>query len=96
MQNRTDLEQFVKEVRQSEMYPALVGGIAGGLAGALMAVIVAALFSRGRAAPAEPSEPKAIRAAGPSWSLRDIVDLIAVGMSLARQVQDWRKGQIKK
>jgi len=77
-----------KEIRKSEAYPALIGGIAGGIAGALMAALIA-----GRR-PAVQSTPTNDRG-GRGWSLREVVQLITVVASLAKQVQAWSKEQRK-
>ena len=80
------------ELKKSDAYPAVVGGIAGGLAGALMAVIIA-----GRS-PAHPAEKKVAIAQPESRggvSMRDIAQLLAVIAPLAKQVQAWLKEKEK-
>ncbi len=79
------VNEVVKEIRKSDAYPAIVGGIAGGIAGALIAAIIA-----GRRQP--PSQPASVNDRGGSnWALRDVVQLLTVVASLAKQVQAWYK-----
>lgn len=85
-----------KELRKSEAYPAIIGGVAGGIAGAIMAVVIAgALSSKRQAAPAA-SEDDAKKAGRPPMSLRDALQLLTVLASLAKQVQELSKEQTKK
>ena len=86
--------EVAKEIRKSEAYPALIGGLAGGLAGALIAAIVA-----GRASARNPeaaSDSRASKENRKGWALKDVVQLLTVGATLARQVQAWMKEQEKK
>ena len=82
------LGDVLAELKKSDAYPAVVGGIAGGLAGALMAVIIA-----GRSA-SRPSE-KNVAVAHPEShggvSVRDIAQLLAVLAPLAKQARTWLK-----
>lgn len=84
--------ELVKAIRKSEAYPALIGGIAGGIAGALMAAIIA-----GRRPPPQPSSVDGGGSkGGGGWSPREIVQLLAIAASLAKQVQAWYKERAKK
>ena len=79
--------EVAKEIRKSEAYPAILGGIAGGIAGALMAAIIA-----GRRSSSSP--PASVNAKSESnWALRDVAQLIAVIAPIAKQVQAWYKEQ---
>ena len=82
------VNEVAKELRKSEAYPAIVGGLAGGVAGAMMAAIIA-----GR----KPS-PRQVKAtveketkSGLNLSLKDVMQLATVVASLAKQVQELRK-----
>jgi hypothetical protein len=83
--------EVAKEIRKSEAYPALIGGIAGGVAGALMAVIIAGRATS-RPADVSSSEKKEARR---GWSLKDVVQLVTIVATLAKQVQAWMKEQDK-
>jgi len=87
----TRVGEVAKEIRKSEAYPVIVAAVAGGIAGALMATIIA-----GRAAsrPAD-AAPNAAKESRGGWALRDVVQLLTVGGTLARQVQAWLKEQEK-
>jgi hypothetical protein len=81
-----------KEIRKSDAYPALIGGIAGGLAGAL----IAALIARGVASRSHAATTGSLNAAEKtvrSWSLREVAELLAIVAPLAKQVQAWYKAQ---
>ena len=84
--------EVAKEIRKRDAYPALIGGLAGGLAGALIAAIVAGRASSRSTAAA----PKAAEDGHGGWALRDLVQLLTVGATLAKQVQSWMKEQEKK
>ncbi len=84
--------EVAKELRKSELYPALLGGVAGGIAGALMAAIIAGRASS-RHSETAPSEAKTSRG---GWALKDVVQLLTVVTTLAKQVQGWLKEQEKK
>ena len=83
--------EVAKELRKSEAYPALIGGIAGGIAGALMAAIIAG-HATSRRADSSSNEPKESRG---GWKLRDLVQLLTITVTLAKQVQAWMKEQEK-
>lgn len=83
--------EVAKEIRKSDAYPALIGGIAGGVAGALIAAIVAGRVAS-HAADSSPSGAKETRG---GWALKDAVQLLTVVATLARQVQAWMKEQKK-
>lgn len=80
-----------REIRKSDAFPAIIGGIAGGVAGALMAVIIA---SRARAPKSAEADHAAKEARG--FSLKDLAQLIAVITPLIKQAQAWMKEQEKK
>ena len=80
-----------QQIRQSEAYPALIGGIAGGIAGALMAALIAGRI----AAPRGEDKPREKESRKSNWSLRELVQLATVVASLAKQVQAWSKGRAK-
>jgi hypothetical protein len=82
---------IAQQIRRSEAYPALVGGIAGGIAGALMAALIAGRVAghREKAAPHETESRKF------EWSLREVAQLATVVASLAKQVQAWSKDRKK-
>ncbi len=73
-------------VRESEAYPAIIGGIAGGIAGALMATIIASRF-------APRSESQSSLQSSPSArggiATRDMVQLLGVIAGLVKQVREW-------
>jgi hypothetical protein len=88
----TRVTAVTKELRKSEAYPAIVGGVAGGIAGALIAALIAGRRSSSQVtAPTEPAAKSGI-----SLSLKDVMQLVTVVASLAKQVQDWTKKQDKK
>lgn len=87
---------LIQELRQSEAYPAIVGGIAGGVAGALMAVIIAGALSSRRPAKAEQDAAPTAAKSAFSISLRDAVQLLTVIASLIKQIQAWSKEQGRK
>ena len=83
----------VAEVRKSEAYPAIIGAIAGGIAGALIAALIAGSRSS-RRADAERESVNPVRAsARPSWSPRDVVQLVTVVAALVKQAQSWYREQ---
>ncbi len=87
----TRVGEVAKEIRKSEAFPIIVAGVAGGIAGALMATIIAGRGSSRRA----DSEPSPAKESHGGWALRDVVQLLTVGTTLARQVQAWLKEQEK-
>ena len=84
--------EVAKEIRKSDAFPALIGGLAGGLAGALIAAIIAGRASSRRT----DGESDAPKDAHGGWALRDVMQLLTVGATLAKQVQMWMKEQEKK
>ena len=83
--------EVAKEIRKSEAYPALIGGVAGACAGALIATMIA-----GRAASRRADSASSAKESRGSWALKDLVQLLTVVATLARQVQAWMKEQEKK
>jgi hypothetical protein len=83
--------EVAKELRNSEAYPALVGGVAGGIAGALIAAIIAGRAIRRGGG----STSNGAKEAGGGWNIRDLVQLLTIAVTLAKQVQAWMKGQEK-
>jgi len=97
MEKQFDAQEFMeranvllKEIRKSESYPVIAGGVAGGIAGALMAIIVAGMFAprRSKSEPLASDGPVTSRAA---WSPKDVVQLATVFAGLAQQIQAWYK-----
>ncbi len=81
--------EFTAEIRKSDAYPAIVGGVAGGIAGALMAALIAGRFaSRRPAADASPNASPA-KESRSRWSPREMVELATVVTSLVRQARKW-------
>ncbi len=85
---------IAKEIRRSEAYPALLGGIAGGIAGGLIAAIIAGRASSGRVTSARnvvadtvASIKKESQAQDGGWSVREVIQLATVLAGLAKQVQ---------
>ena len=78
-----------RQLRRSDAFPALIGGIAGGVAGALMAVIIAGRMGapREQAAPRKKGSPKF------DWSVRELMQLATVAAPLLKQIQAWSKEQ---
>jgi gas vesicle protein len=81
-----------QEIRRSDVYPALIGGMAGGIAGALMAALIAGRVAARRAE----DTPREKESRKFNWSVREMVQLATVVASLAKQVQAWYKGQGKR
>jgi len=87
------VNEVMKEIRKSELFPALLGGLAGGVAGALMATLIA-----GRATARRSDAPAATAHAAPAkpgFALQDLAQLAMVVVSLARQIQTFAKEQKK-
>jgi hypothetical protein len=84
---------LAQEIRKSEAYPALIGGVAGGVAGALMAVIIAGRMTSSRRAAVEETVKVSKADGGEGWSLREVVQLATVVASLAKQAQAWYQEQ---
>ena len=80
-----------QQIRRSDAYPALIGGIAGGIAGALMAALIAGRVvpRRGEDAPREKESRKV------EWSLREVAQLATVLTPLMKQIQMWYKDRAK-
>jgi len=76
-----------QQIRRSEAYPALIGGIAGGIAGALMAALIAGRMASRRAA----DTPREKESRHFDWSLREVAQLATVVAALAKQIQAWSK-----
>ncbi len=91
--------QVAKQLRKSEAFPALIGALAGGIAGALLAAVVAQrISSHAVSAPSESSTPSSTSTAQKivgGWSLREIMQLLTVAASLAKQAQAWYQEQKK-
>ena len=84
--------QVAKELRKSDAYPAIIGGIAGGLAGTLMAVLIA-----GRRPSARSSAPaEEISKSSKGIPIREVMQVVPVILSLVKQVQEWTKRQNEK
>jgi gas vesicle protein len=74
-----------QQIRRSEAFPALIGGIAGGIAGALMAILIAGRVTARRAE----TITREKESHKTDWSLRDIAQLATVVAGLAKQIQAW-------
>jgi hypothetical protein len=80
-----------QQIRRSDAYPALIGGIAGGIAGALMAALIA-----GRVAPRRSADtPREKESRQFEWSLREVAQLATVLTALVKQIQTWYKDRAK-
>jgi len=93
MQERFDTETMVErakeiaqDIRASEAYPAILGGIAGGIAGALMAALIASRFAP-RVEP--PTSERHAAHARAGFDLRQGVELLAVVAGLVKQAREW-------
>ncbi len=85
--------EVAKELRKSEAYPAIVGGVAGGIAGAMIAAIIA---GRKSSPPRQVTAAEASsRKSGINLSLKDVMQLATLVASLAKQVQEWTKKEEK-
>jgi len=91
----TRVSLIAKELRKSEMYPAIIGGVAGGIAGALIAAIIAGGKSNRTAQPAAPTATPSAKA-GINLSMKDLMQLIPLVTALAKQVQGWAQKSDKK
>lgn len=87
----TRAQRVARTLRQSEAYPALVGGIAGGIAGALMAVLIAGRLARQTASRKLSTPQVAAAQEKPRFdlSVREAIQLVTLLASLARQLQIW-------
>lgn len=101
MQKQLDVQEIVTRVqlvaralRQSEVYPAILGSVAGGIAGALMAVVIAGRIAR-RDAAREPSAPREQSSAKDKsrfdLSVREAIQLVTIVASLVKQIQAWTR-----
>ena len=86
------VSDVLAELKKSDAYPAVVGGIAGGLAGALMAVIIA---GRSPSRPVEKTMAAQKESQGSGFSIRDLAQLLAVLAPLIKQAQAWLKEKEK-
>ena len=100
MQERFDTEmmaerarEIVQDIRASEAYPAILGGIAGGIAGALMATLIASRAARHDPPPASERHAAPSRA---SFDMRQAVELLAVFAGLVKQVREWYSQERKR
>jgi hypothetical protein len=92
MEQRFDSEAMISRarelggaIRESDAYPAIIGGIAGGIAGALMAAIVVSRY-----APRSDSQPSSQPSSSKSGiAPRDMVQLLGVIAGLVKQVREW-------
>ncbi len=75
-----------REIRQSDAFPAIIGGIAGGIAGALMATIIVSRYTS-RTEP-ESSPPSSSSRKG-GIAARDMVQLLGVVAGLVKQAREW-------
>jgi hypothetical protein len=80
------------EIRKSDLYPALIGGIAGGIAGALIAAVIARGVSA-RQTEGAPISRNSAASTSRGWSLREAAELMAIIAPLAKQAQAWYKTQ---
>lgn len=82
------ISEMTKDIRRSEAYPALIGGIAGGIAGGLMAALIAGRVASSRSVVADAVDNlKQEASGGNGWSMREAVQLAAVIAGLVKQVQ---------
>ena len=89
--NLPELQARFETVRQSQYFPAILGAVAGGLTGAVMAGLIAGR-SRGDDHPvreeAVESSPRQTVLLG--FTLSELMQLVTVVASLARQLREWR------
>jgi hypothetical protein len=89
--NVEELQARFEALRRSEAFPAIVGAAAGGLTGALMAALIA---GRRHSSSNGSAEVRTVATATPGlllgYSPRDIIQLVTVLSSLARQIKEWR------
>ncbi len=82
------ISEMTKEIRKSEAYPALLGGIAGGIAGGLMAALIAGRVASSRNVVADAVDNlKKEAVSGRGWSMKEAVQLATVIAGLVKQVQ---------
>lgn len=96
MRDRFDSELIVErareiaeEIRRSDAYPAIVGGIAGGIAGALVAGMIASRFAPQPDARPEPASGNRSHGARGGMELRSAVELLTVVAGLVKQAREW-------
>jgi len=77
--------EIAQDIRKSEAFPAILGGIAGGIAGALMAALISSRFAARNEPPAA-SERPAVRT---GFEIRQAVELFAVVAGLIKQARKW-------
>lgn len=90
------ISELTAEIRRSDAYPAIVGGIAGGIAGALMAVLIAGRFASRRLAAEGSANASSAKESRRRWSPREIVELATVVASLVKQARQWYLQREKK
>ena len=84
--------EITKDIRKSDAYPALIGGIAGGIAGGLIAALIAGRVASSRNSVAEIVDNVKAEA-GSRWDVKDLVQLATVAAALVKQVQAWYREQ---
>jgi len=89
-------KEIAQDIRASEAYPAILGGIAGGIAGALMAALIASRFApRERSPQPAPDDDK--RGSGRAgFDIRHAVELLTVVTALVKQARDWYSQERKR
>jgi len=93
MQQSLDLEQLkarFEVVRHNEYFPAVLGAVAGGLTGALMAGLISNGRHRAEAAVEENANVQD-QSLVLGFSAKDLLQLVTVVASLARQLREWRE-----
>lgn len=104
MQERFDTEMMVErarelayEIRKSEAYLAIVGGIAGGIAGALIAAMIASRFAPRPEPPEAPASGNRSQGGrGGGFELRNAIELLTVVAGLAKQAREWYSKERKR
>ncbi len=96
MEQRFDSEVMIERarelghaIRESEAYPAIIGGIAGGIAGALMATIIASQYAPRESRSESQSSSQSSPSARGGMATRDMVQLLGVIAGLVKQVREW-------
>lgn len=89
------VQMLAHAIRQSEAYPAIVGGVSGGVAGALIAILLTGRLMRRSALPKSSTPPHESEAAKAhtrfDLSVRDVVQLATIVAALVKQIQAWTK-----
>jgi hypothetical protein len=88
--NLAELRARFEIVRRSEYFPAILGAVAGGLSGAMMAGLIAGGKRQAGDSGRSPESPAGQPGFVLGLSARDLVQLISVVASLARQMREWR------